>query len=38
MGIKVYNKQVCQILNKWQKTEKLLFFLFDSPTLNANFK
>ena len=27
-----------RILSKWQKTEKVLFSLFDNPTLNANFK
>ena len=27
-----------RILNKWQKTEKLLFFLLNNPTLNANFE
>ena len=26
------------MLNKWQKTEKLFFYLLDNPTLNANLK
>ena len=33
MGIKMYNKQVCQ-----KPPEKLLFSLLSYPTLNANFK
>ena len=38
MGIKMYNKQVCQNPQQMAKTEKLLFSLLDKPSLNANFK
>ena len=36
--MKMYNKKVNRILNKWHKNEKLSFSLLDNPALNANFK
>ena len=37
MGIKKYNKQVCQNPQQMGKeTKKLLFSLLDNPNLNAN--
>ena len=39
MAIKMYNKQVCHNSHQIaKKPEKLLFYLLDNPTLNANFK
>ena len=38
MAIKCTINKFVRILNKWQKTEKLLFSLLDNPTLNAKVK
>ena len=37
MGIKMYNKQVCQNPQQMAKNWEI-FFLLDNPTLNANFE